>query len=347
MLTLHKAHQHNWRFSLELKDLNIQRQYSTMKSVLHIGLKSSTYSPEGMEKGFRAAGFTDYTFWDWQAIRLDCGILGCQSRMIGAAQILQPDLIFLHLQNPSIVDTETAIELAKCGFVVNYTFDARVQTEMQWMYDLAPHIGLTLFSCEEDATNCKVGAAAVIQSSCDMDWYKRLPMERNNDVVFIGGNYEPTNLVFPLAQQRAEMIRFLKKKIPTFKEYGMNWDLSQYINPQQEIAIYNQAAIAINQNNFLRDGYCSDRLWRAMATGIFTITSYFPGIEKIFGKNGEYLSWFHNFDELKKKIEFYLKFSELREEIATKASAFIRENHSWKNRFDEMKGLIMKQKALA
>lgn len=317
-----------------------------MKSVLHIGLKSSTYSPEGMEKGFRAVGFTEYTFFDWQAVRLDCGILGCQSRMIGAAMQLEPDLIFLHLQNPSILDEQTAIELAKHGFVVNYSFDCRVQTEMQWMYDLGPHIGLTLFSCEEDAVNCKVGAIAVLQSSCDMDWYKRLPMERNNDVVFIGGNYAPTNLVFPLAQQRAEMVKFLKENTPTFKEYGMNWELSQYINPQQEILIYNQAAIAINQNNFLREGYTSDRIWRAMACGTFVITSYFHGIEKIFGKMGEYLSWFHNFDELKKKIEFYLKHAELREEIAAKGSEFVREHHSWKNRFEDMKSLIEKQKAL-
>lgn len=316
-----------------------------MKSVLHIGLKSSTYSPEGMEKGFRAVGFTEYTFFDWQAVRLDCGILGCQSRMIGAAMQLEPDVVFMHLQNPSILDQETAIELSKHGFVVNYSFDCREKKEMQWMYVLAPHIGLTLFSCEEDAADCKVGAAAVLQSSCDMDWYKRLPMERNNDVVFIGGNYAPTNLVFPLAQQRAEMVKFLKENIPTFEEYGMNWDLSQYINPQQEIAIYNQSAIAINQNNFLREGYTSDRLWRAMATGIFTITSYFPGIEKIFEK-GKHLEWFHNFEELKELIEYYLSNPLKREKVASDGSLWVRNFHSWKNRFEEMKGLIRKQKAL-
>jgi Glycosyl transferases group 1 len=317
-----------------------------MKKVLHIGLKSSTYSPEGMEKGFRAAGFTDYTFFDWQAVRLDCGILGCQSRMIGAAMQLEPDVVFLHLQNPSIMDQETATELAKCGFVVNYSFDCRVQTEMQWMYDLAPHIGLTLFSCEEDAANCKEGATAVMQSSCDMEWYKRLPLERTNDVVFIGGNYAPTNLVFPLAQQRAEMVKFLKAEIPTFHEYGMNWDVSQYINPQQEILLYNQAAIAINQNNFLRENYTSDRLWRAMACGTLVITSYFSGIEKIFIK-GHHLNWFSTFGELKNLIEFYLKHPELREEVAQNGMNLVREEHRWKNRFEQMKTIIEKQKTLA
>lgn len=316
-----------------------------MKSVLHIGLKSSTYSPEGMEKGFKASGFTEYTFFDWQAVRLDCGILGCQSRMIGAAMQLEPDLIFIHLQNPTIVDTETAIELSKCGFVVNYSFDCRAQTEMQWMYELAPHIGLTLFSCQEDVDNCKIGAAAVMQSSCDMDWYNRIPVERNSDVVFIGGNYAPTNLVFPLAQQRAEMVKFLKENVPTFKKYGMNWELSQYINPQQEISIYNQSAIAINQNNFLREGYTSDRLWRIMACGTMCITSYYPGIEKIFEK-GNHLEWFHNFEELKELIEYYLSNSLKREKVANDGSLWVRNFHGWKNRFEEMKGLIRKQKAL-
>lgn len=317
-----------------------------MKSVLHIGLKSSTYFPDGMEKGFRAAGFTDYTFFNWQEVKLNCGILGCQSRMIGAAMQLEPDLIFLHLQNPTIMDEETAIELSKHGFVVNYSFDCRVQTEMQWMYDLAPHIGLTLFSCEEDVANCKEGAAAVLQSSCDIETYKRLPVERTNDVVFIGGNYAPTNLVFPLAQQRAEMVKFLKAEIPTFHEYGMNWEVSQYINPQREILIYNQAAIAINQNNFLREAYTSDRIWRIMATGTMCITSYFPGIEKMFVK-GHHLNWFNTFAELKSLIEFYLKRPDLREEVAQNGMKLVREEHTWAKRFDHMKAIIEKQKALA
>lgn len=317
-----------------------------MKSILHIGLKSATYFPDGMEKGFRAAGFTEHIFFDWQAVRLNCGILGCQSRMIGAAMQLEPDLIFLHIQNASIIDEQTAIELSKHGFVVNYTFDCRQSSEMQWAYDIALHIGLTLFSCQEDVENCKSGRSAVMQSSCDLDWYTRTPNVRNHDVVFIAGNYAPTNLVFPLAQQRVEMVKYLKEEISTFKEYGMNWEVSQYINPQQEITIYNQAAIAINQNNFLREGYTSDRLWRIMACGTMCITSYFPGIEKLFEK-GKHLEWFHNFEELKGLINFYLSNPEKRENIAKAGSDWVRNHHSWQNRFEEMKHLIKNIKLAA
>src|ERR1700744_5288161 len=96
-----------------------------MKSVLHIGLDSAMHSKEGLKKGFLAAAFTQYDFFNWQNARLNEGILGCQARMIQAAKSIAPDLIFCQFQNSDICDEETVVELSKFGFTVNYTFDVR------------------------------------------------------------------------------------------------------------------------------------------------------------------------------------------------------------------------------
>jgi hypothetical protein len=150
-----------------------------MKSVLHIGLESDMYSHLGLKKGFLAAGFTEYNFFNWQAVRMNAGVQGCQARMIVAATNLKPDLIFMHLQNPDILDDETVTELSKIAFTVNFSFDVRDADGTEWMYQLAPYFGLTLFACKEDADEARrrgIHNVGNIHSSCDTDVYHPIEM---------------------------------------------------------------------------------------------------------------------------------------------------------------------------
>ena len=61
-----------------------------MKKVLHIGLNSDLHSHLGIKKGFLEAGFTEYNFYDWQSVRMNTGVQGCQARMIVAAKKSTP-----------------------------------------------------------------------------------------------------------------------------------------------------------------------------------------------------------------------------------------------------------------
>lgn len=61
--------------------------------------------------------------------------------------------------------------------------------------------------------------------------------------------------------------------------------------------------------------YWSNRLYTTLACRGFLITSYVPGIEKVF-KNHEELVWFTSLEELYELIDYYLVNDEQREEIA-------------------------------
>ena len=314
-----------------------------MKSVLHVKIEAPTYSSQGMERSFKEL-FDDYDGFDWQRVRFNEGFPGLQQRIIAKAMMCQPELIFLHLQTPESIDADTAIELSKIGYVVNYTFDVR--QDISWYKEIAPHIGLTLFGDYESIEECKregINNVDYLQSSCDFDWYRPLNMrkkENTGEIVFLGGNYAMSNMNYPSAQERIDLVEFLQKEFPDkFRVYGMGWEGTKMVHAQDEIKIYNQAKIAITHNNFQRKGYTSDRLFRAIGCGAMTISQHYEGIEQEFNEN--ILIW-RNFAELKKLINFHLDNEDLREIRAANNQRLIRNTCNWTVRLQQMLKLIEK-----
>lgn len=313
--------------------------------VLHCAMHSPQYSSEGITKGFEQNGYEVIQF-NWQPERFSNGIDGMRRKLLFMAEANMPDLIFLHIQVPDVLDIETVKKLQQISPVVNYTFDVRNPDKSQWLYDIAPHITLSCFACQEDIDYCRsigVNNVCLIQSSADYDIYKKLPLnEERKGVVFIGNNHLNTNLEFPLAQERFDMVELLEKAFPNdFKCYGMKWKQSQYINPQDEINIYNRSLISVCQNNFDRVGYSSDRLFRSMACGTMVLTKYVKGLEKLF-ERGVHLDWWENFTELHWLISNYLKDSDEAKAIGESGRIFVIENHTWSNRIAEVKYHVSK-----
>jgi len=319
------------------------------KSVLHIGIQAPSHSPKGMEKGFRGSGFIEYHFFDWQAVRFNEGILGCQGRMIAAAKQIMPDLIFCQFQNDSICDEETAIELSKCGFTVNFTFDVRGPEQTEWYYDVATHFGLTLFACHEDVEEAKrrgINTVGHLHSSCDTDQYRPIVLPddiKYPEIVFIGNNYANTNLEFEQAQERVGMVNFMKAEFgDRFGVYGIAWEPgSKMVNPIEEVNIYNGCKIAITHNNYKRNGYCSDRQWRAMACGTLTIPQYYTGLKEDFSFKP--MPYWETLWELKNICNNYLNepvFHGMINKISLLQESNFLDNHTWKHRFETMLSMI-------
>jgi len=314
-----------------------------MKSVLHIRLDSPGYNCNAMETAFRSCGY-EYYGLKWQEFRFEFGIEKLRSEVVKTAALLKPTIIFCHLQNPEAFSVETFQELSKHSFVINYTFDVRHKDEMKWMYDVAPHIGYTFFGCMEDVWNCMalgINNTGHLHSSVDMNLYK--PKEGQKayafDVVFCGNRYDNSNLKFPLAAERQQMISVLSER---YKGRFMSYGLGQQgglIKPEVEANVYNFSRIAINQNNFQLNDYTSDRLFRIMASGTMCITKYFPGIEKVF-KNAVHLVWWHNFQELTDYIDHYLSDEKERLAVAAMGTQLVRENHGWEDRIAQMEKII-------
>lgn len=322
-----------------------------MESVLHIGFDATSHSKEGLRKGFLAAGFTEYNFLNWQNLRLDVGILGCQARMIQAAKNLSPTLIFCQFQNPEVLDEETVIELSKCGFTVNYTFDVRDAERTEWMYELGPHFGLTLFACKEDADEARrrgIHNVGNIHSSCDPDFYRPLSLSEEEkreypEIVFIGNNYERTNLGFENSKEREEMVNFMKDEFgERFGVFGLNWGPhSRIINPSEEVRIYNSAKVVICHNNYHRVSYCSDRQWRAMACGALTVPQYYKGLKDDFPFKP--FPYWETLWELRNVCDNYLNhspFNEMRDGVSENQRKNFLEQHTWQKRIESIKSMI-------
>ena len=310
--------------------------------MLHIRLESGPYSSASIEAGFRQNGF-EYHSILWQQLRFNEGIEQTRKHILQKAAQLKPTIIFCHLQNPEAFDKETWLQLSQHGFVINYTFDVRYATEMEWMYEVAPLIGWTFFACSEDVSNCilrGVNNVSQCHSSCDMELFKSNGKSLFAfDVVFCGNRYDNTSLNFPLAAERQAMVDLIEKK---YQSRCMIYGLGQkggLIQPGVEANVYNFSRIAISQNNFKLHDYTSDRLWRIMATGCFCLTKYFPGIEEIFQKEVD-LDWFDDFSEMIYLIDFYLNNDELRKKIAISGSNKVRKFHNWGERIKLMTNTI-------
>lgn len=312
-----------------------------MNSVLHVALIASNgYSNEPLMNAFLSNGFTTYHSFDYQLQTFEYGREKMRQNLLRLAEYTKPDLIFLHVQSSEVLDYDTIIKLSAIGFTVLYTYDCRTTEQTEWMYNYAKHLGLVCFSNMDDVQEClrrDIKNVMVLQSSCDMDVYRRdEKVIVKSHIVFIGGNYVGTNLDFPLADERRDMVEFLQKTYgDEFQCMGHNWKNSRLVKTKEEIEIYQSAAIAISHNNFNKHMYTSDRIWRIMATGTFCLTKHFNGIERIF-PGGVHLDWWHTFDELKEKIDQHLSNSVGREQIAANGMYYVRQNHTWSDRIKEM-----------
>lgn len=306
--------------------------------LLHIRIDSPGYSSNAIEKAFKELGFEYYSI-NWQNLRFVSGVESLRKTVLDLAKQIDPAVIFCHIQNADAFDLQTWKDLSQISHVINYTFDVRYASEINWMYEAAPHIYHTFFACSEDVRNCKVigiDNVSQLHSSCDMDLYKHLGKDIYAfDVVFCGNRYDNTNLNFPLSEERQQMVNFLTENYPsTFMAYGLG-QKGGLIPGATEVNVYNFSRIAINQNNFHLHDYTSDRIWRIMSSGCFCLTKYFPGIENIFQKE-VHLDWWNNFDELKLLIDFYLENQTERKNIAKAGMEYVRENHTWTKRFSKL-----------
>lgn len=312
------------------------------------GTNGSIFNSDFMVDGFNKAGYR-VEVMDWQKIRFNEGIEGLHQRILYKAMAEKPELIFLHIQTVGILSKEFLDELNKVSFTVSYNFDCRTFKDTEWQYELAPHLGYSFVSNKEDVLRCNafgIFNVGVLHSSADFNHYKRIKVEITEDdpeIVFIGNNFETSNLDFQKKKERVELVKFMQENFGNrFKAYGRGWDNSGIVNQQEEVVIYNKAKIAITHNNFYRTAYQSDRAYRAMGSGCLTIMQYYPEINKDF--TPQVASTWLNFDMLKTECERYLENEEERIKKANAGYDWVRHQHSWHNRAMQMTEILNQYK---
>lgn len=312
--------------------------------VLHIALKTEAAPNHELAK---ALNLGEYYEVDWIHELANRGAQGLNDYILAKSQEIQPDLTFLQIQAPGILDPEVAAKLP--GFVVNWTGDVRQPTP-QWYFDVGKTIDLTLFTNthDVDALKKKKLPADYLQVGYAHKMYK--PEGDTNPtypkVVFMGNNYadnpQTQKPYFPLTKERQQMVEHLKIMYgKDFQVYGVNWNNTIWLSPMEEAIAYRSCQIAINQNHYTLPMFSSDRLLRIMGCGAFCLSYKYPGIEKEY-KIGKHLDVWESFDELNEKIKYYLHHEKKRNQIALAGFKHVSKKCTWDQRISQLQKMVKK-----
>ena len=302
-----------------------------IKKVLHVGL-----NPKGQsELGKMLASFGRYEFFDWQTELKKTNIVDMRGRLVALSKRFKPDLTFMQLQTPDVIDPITASQMF--GFVLSWSGDVR--SDISWMKNLAPYIDATCLTNETDTEQ--------LRQEGFNSWFLQIGFENglftpegpklttkhtiwdHPEVVFMGNHYHNR---FPLSQERYDIAKRLYHTYGSkFLLCGNGWDIPA-INlmgqPKKEAMVYRSCKIAINANHFLHNRFSSDRIHRIMGSGAFCLTRWYPGVEKDF-EEGEHIRTFKNLDEMIYLIDYYLKNDDERQYIAEQGCKLIHEKFTW------------------
>lgn len=315
-----------------------------MDKVLLIKIEAPSYSSIGMETAFKEY-FKEVHSIDWQAIRFNYGLADLRQWILDKCFFCRPDLIFIQIQKPEILEVDFFKELSDFGAVVNYTEDVREDTS--WYEEVAPHIALTLFTNIDDVEKLQakgIKNVAYMPVSYNHVWYRPMAKTEKNygDIIFIGNNYVGTALDFPGAQERQDMINFMKQEYgDRFQAYGMGQE-NQMLLPAQCVEAYNNCKIAITHSNFKRKNYCSDRNLNAMACGALVIHQDFQGRMAMFADAPHLFTW-DGFEDLKYYCDWLLSMPNPRE-VSSSTPAYTMQYHSWYARVLDLKKMLSKNK---
>lgn len=235
------------------------------------------------------------------------------------AREMQPDLIWMQIQAPNILTVHAAKELAKTGFVMNFTGDIRVGTE-PWYLEIGQHIQLTAFSNMRDVENCRAAGVKsdFLNYGFDPLRYNKFP-ERHPipEIVFFGNNYPGS---FPLSGYRMEAVNIMRNEFKErFGVFGVGWgaNATGNLNGNQKIESehYNSCKIALNISHFSDKRYASDRILRIMGSGTFCLSHNWEDLELDYTP-GEDIIVFKDFNDMVEKCHHYLINDTERQRIA-------------------------------
>lgn len=156
------------------------------------------------------------------------------------------------------------------------------------------------------------------------------PLSR--DVIFVG-----SKIYHPEWNYRPQLISWLRDNYPTFEHWGHDGLGTVRNDPLNQL--YASTRVVVGDSLCLKDHtyYWSDRVYETLGRGGFLIHPYIKGLEEEF-TNGVHLAFYDygNFDQLKEKIDYYLKNDEEREKIRRTGHDFVKNNCTYDERLSRM-----------
>ena len=110
----------------------------------------------------------------------------------------------------------------------------------------------------------------------------------------------------------------------------------KYVGSEGFSQACSRAEIALGYSAHNVPGYTSwPRVLNSMVCGVFFLTRYFTGLEKIF-KRGVHLDWFESIPEAVEKVHYYQNHQSERDRIGQQGREEVLKNHTWDCRIRKM-----------
>lgn len=252
------------------------------------------------------------------------------NEIINITNHYNPDLIFIQIQSEGLsVSTLDYLKNNK-AFVINWSGDVR-EPLPSFYIDIAKYVDISCFSNMNDVETIRnLGyKSEYLDIGFDPEIYRPDGVKANSpDIVFMGNNCGG----FPLSTFRQEMVKFLQDNYRTrFGIYGSGWHPcnGNYMGDQLgESSVYRGAKFAINLSHFNYKNYSSDRLYRAMGSGVMVLSHNYENIDDNFTHNTHLAKWY-GLPGLKQLIDYYTQKEDLRRSIAFTGYKLAIERHTF------------------
>lgn len=100
--------------------------------------------------------------------------------------------------------------------------------------------------------------------------------------------------------------------------------------PQETMKVLGQVNIYISPTTVWNDpGNVSYKVFEGLAAGCLVLTNRYPGIEDVFGPDGQHLIYSNSQEETLEKVGYYLVHDKERNEVVARGQEFLFKNFDW------------------
>lgn len=267
--------------------------------------------------------------------------------MLQDAKAIQPDWMWLQLQNSNVISAETVSNMEKAlpsCVITHWCGDVREKVS-DYFASICKATHLTLVANKGFIpAYLEAGARKVQYLAHGLDWREDVlglpewePTFRVPPIVYCGNHYGK-NMVGSDIREAA--VRAVFDAGFDIGVVGCGWEETGLpvvgeCKVKQQVQVYREAMIVLSVNHFPDlQGYHGDRTITAMASGTPVIQRYFPEIELEF-RDKEHLLVFKDEKELVEKVEWLLDNRAMARELGFRGRAEVIKSHTWFSRILE------------
>lgn len=264
-------------------------------------------------------------------------------KVLEVSQKIKPDLVFLN--KAMIIKKDTLLALKLRGIKTANWFLDNVQSELykNWFmnyYDVYDY----LFMFDSGAKELVKESDKIhyLPLAVDPDAYKETLTESDKkkyscDVCFVGALYPERERILNIIEEMG-----INLKIYGWKGWEKSSLASHYygsLDIKETVKLYNCAKICLNMNTLPAVNGVNLKTFEIPAAGGFQLSDYRKDVEDLF-EIGKEIEVFHNDQEIKEKINFYLKNPELSNKIAQAGQGRVFKDHTLKKRVNQILQII-------